>query len=133
MKRKNGFTLVELLAVIGILGILVTIASTAVVSILSKQKETLAAESEKKLKDAAIAYVQDRRIRLSSCPSNFDPTNPTNGTGCYTMVSVTDIINRGLFEDESESCDRNVEIMVYKEKRENYSENVAYAKEGICK
>ena len=47
MKRKNGFTLVELLAVIGILGILVTIAATSVVSILSNQKETLAKETEK--------------------------------------------------------------------------------------
>ena len=46
--KKNGFTLVELLAVIGIIGILITIATASVTSILNKQKETLAYDTEKK-------------------------------------------------------------------------------------
>ncbi len=131
--QKNGFTLVELLAVIGIIGILVTIASASVVSLLNKQKETIAADTEKKLKDAAIAYVQDKRIRLSSCPTSFNPEEPGNNNGCFTKITVSKIIESGLFEDNAENCDRNAEIIVYKMKQDNYSENLAYAKEGICK
>ena len=131
MKKKNGFTLVELLAVIGILGILMTIASVSVVSILTKQKETIATDTEKKLKDAAISYIQDKKIRLTTCPSNFNPESPSPAT-CYKKIKVSEIINRGLFEDNANTCDREAEIIVYKSAQGSYTENLAYAKEGIC-
>ncbi|MCI8575698.1 MAG: type II secretion system protein [Bacilli bacterium] len=133
MKKKQGFTLVELLAVIGIIGILVTIASASVVSVLNKQKETLAADTEKKLKDAAIAYIQDKKIRLTSCPSNFDPKNPGSQTSCYRKIKVAEIINQGLFDDTAGHCNKEAYIIVYKSAQENYKENIAYAEEGICK
>ncbi len=131
--KKNGFTLVELLAVIGIIGILITIATASVTSILNKQKETLAYDTEKKLKDAAIAYIQEKKIRLTSCPSNFDPTNPGSNTSCYRNIKVEDIINQGLFEDTANHCKKDAIIIVYKSTQENYVENIAYAEEGICK
>lgn len=132
MKQKNGFTLVELLAVIGILGVLMTIASISVVNILNKQKETIVSDTEKKLKDAAISYVQDKKIRLTTCPSNFNPENPSPAT-CYKKIKVSEIINKGLFNDNAESCNRDAEIIVYKSSQGNYTENLAYAKKGICK
>ena len=49
MSNKNGFTLVELLAVIGIVGILTLTVSSAVISILNNQKEALAKDTEKRL------------------------------------------------------------------------------------
>lgn len=131
--KKNGFTLVELLAVIGIIGILVTIASTSVVSILNKQKETIATDTEKKLKDAALVYIQEEKIRLTSCPSNFDPKNPGSQSSCYRKIKVADIINKGLFEDTANHCNQEAIIIVYKSTQANYSENIAYAEEGICK
>ena len=51
---KKGFTLVELLAVIAILGILLTVSGTAVFAVLNSSKEKLLAEQIKGLEDAVI-------------------------------------------------------------------------------
>ncbi|MCI8393867.1 MAG: type II secretion system protein [Bacilli bacterium] len=134
MKTKKGFTLAELLAVLGIIGLLITVASTSVVSVVTKQKETLRKDTEKKLKDAAVAYTQEKRIYLKKCPEVFDPANPTStNQNCYKYIKIGDIISAGLFTDNQNSCDRNQQILVYKETKTNYSETKAYAPEGICK
>jgi len=134
MNRKKGFTLVELLAVLGILGILVTLASTSVLTILNKQRETLAKEMQDNMLDAAISYIQDKRITLKKCNSSFNPETPDpTESNCYRIIKVADIVNSGLIDDNSEYCDRNADIIVYKATLPNYTELRSYAKEGICK
>lgn len=134
MKKKRGFTIVELLAVIAILGIIVTFAVSSVSRVLSKQDEKLRTEMEKNLKEAAIAYIQDKKIILKECSTDFSKENP-NATEnkCYREVKVQDIINQSLFEDNNEYCNKNATVLVYKENKGNYSELEAYVKEGTCR
>ena len=134
MKKKGGFTIVELLAVILVIGIIMTFAIASVTGVLSKQNEKLQGEMEKNLKEAAIAYIQDQRIILKDCSSDFSKENPnTNENKCYREVKVEDIINRSLFEDKNESCSKDATVLVYKENKGNYSELEAYVKEGTCR
>ena len=55
--EKKGFTLVELLVVIAVIGIIMTVATFSVVGILNREKNKLLDEMEKNLKEAAKAYI----------------------------------------------------------------------------
>ena len=56
MKRKDGFTLVELLAVIAILAILVIIAIPNVVSMVERSRKSIAETNARSLVNAAKSY-----------------------------------------------------------------------------
>lgn len=57
MKNKKGFTLVELLAVITILGILVTISVVSVTSVINRSTENSYKTLEDEMVEAAKKYV----------------------------------------------------------------------------
>ncbi len=132
--KKNGFTLVEILAVIAVLGILITIASKSVITIMNREKQKLVNETQKNLESAAIAYIQSERITLTTCNTSFDPQNPkTNERNCFREIKVNDIIKSGLFTDDQKYCDRESSVLVYRYKSAEYSDYRAYIKEGTCK
>jgi len=133
MKKKNGFTLVEILAVIAIIGVLITLASTSVVSIMNREKKKLASEMQKNLENAAVAYLQSEKITLRNCSTSFNPENPnTSERNCYREVLVEDIIKSGLLTDDGKYCDRTKKVLVYRYKNAEYSDYRAFVKEGTC-
>ncbi len=65
--QKNGFTLVELLAVIGILGFLITLTTIGVINIMNKGKSDVGEFTKKQIQDAATAYALDNDYCEDSC------------------------------------------------------------------
>ena len=59
MKIKNGFTLVEILAVIIILGVLLSVASINVVSKINNSKDKIGKFTLSQIEDAAKTYALD--------------------------------------------------------------------------
>lgn len=84
MKKKNGFTLVELLAVIVVLGVILAIATTNVLKSINDSKEKTKYMAAKEIVEIAEAYfainnqtcvnVTDLESYLES-----DATNPETG------------------------------------------------------
>ena len=128
---KKGFTLVELLAVIAILGILLTVSGTAVFAVLNSSKEKLLAEQIKGLEDAAISYAISDGKYLENCQADFDPANPSD-EDCYMKVSIKELVDIQFFENKNDLCDINSNVIVYQVKSGNTSELKGYVQEGIC-
>lgn len=93
MKNKKGFTLVELLAVIVILGIIMTIATTSVIKNINDSKEKAKYIAAKEIVEIAEAYFAANSsatyvtIRDLSDYLESDATNPATGEN--------DLLNNG--------------------------------------
>ena len=67
MKIKNGFTLVEILAVIIILGVLLSVASINVVSKINNSKDKIGKFTLSQIEDAAKTYALDHDCSGNKC------------------------------------------------------------------
>lgn len=91
MKTKNGFTLVELLVVISILGILATIGLVAFSSTQAKGRDTQRKSDLKQMTTALELYFSDNSSyptasvngQINGCPSTV-PTPCAWGSGEFT-------------------------------------------------
>lgn len=140
MKKKNsGFTLVELLAVVIILAIVITIASSAVFSVMNKSRKNMASEVRSNLAESALTYALEN-IHLSLCTPEFSKevyvnkniANLASNTSCIKKVTVGKLIDEGIFEDKRGFCNREDEVIIYRYNDGANSEYKTYVSENIC-
>lgn len=93
--KKNGFTLVELLAVIAILSVVVAIATTSVIAVRNSSFERLLENKKKDLEKVAILYGQDHQDMLTeSC--NIDDVS-------YSFckdINVSELLDNDYYESK---------------------------------
>ena len=90
--KKNGFTLVELLAVIVIMALLLTIAVPSVIGISKKIKTNMFCSKVEDIESAAKLYGEDY----------IDQIDKNNGT----TITVYKLIENNLFKKEDKDCDK---------------------------
>jgi prepilin-type N-terminal cleavage/methylation domain-containing protein len=112
--KKNGFTLVEVIAVVVILGILVTFASPYVIKYIDSSKESTKQQSLKDTEDAAISYGLTQFIP-ESCAVSSKVTKPSDiPSGCDYSVTVQQLIDKQLLKDTAKVLNRNAKVYIYK-------------------
>lgn len=85
---KKGFTLVELLAVIAVLGVLIAISVPSFLEYLDEASESGMKSQEANVKDAAKLYIEDHcnnPLYGYTCPNSY--TNPNSGQEKYICLS----------------------------------------------
>lgn len=98
MKKKNGFTLVELLAVIVVLAIIMIIAIPSVLDVMnSARKSSFVIYAEKVIKDSKTQYVYDAGIGSIAGAGyyvyNIADDLGYDSTGAYEGYVVVDATN----------------------------------------
>ncbi len=96
MKKKNGFTLVELLAVIVILGALMTMATLSVIGIMNKSKKDVGSFTVTQIEDAAKTYALDKNACNPSCKLEGDSIKETLKDYYEEMENKCDFTNASL-------------------------------------
>ena len=138
MDKKEGFTLVELLAVIVVLGVIITFATPAVLNILVSAENNTYEENRRNALDGALTYGL-REFNLTVCAEGFVPTdvNSTSTPGCLRKVTIKELKDKGYIEDNKGNCNEDAIIIVYNEYKNNNSgldvgEYKTFAPIGIC-
>lgn len=92
--NKKGFTLVELIAVIGLIAILAVIIGTNMVGLQGKQKEKNYNSFKEKLESATCLYMNKaNNIDLKNkCQAN------NNSNAC--LVKIADLIRMSLIDED---------------------------------
>ena len=137
MKNK-GFTLVELLAVITVLGILLTLAATNVYKYINDSKVKSVTIARNSLNDASVSYALNYLNISDSCAINYIPSSLdiTMPTGCTkNIVTVKTLKDKQLFTDDKSLCSESSQILVYKYYDPTYKtyDIYAYIPDSVCK
>ena len=139
-KKKNGFTIIELLAVVVVLAIIITIASSSIISVVNNSRKKMASEVRNNLKETALTYSLDN-INLEKCSTTFSEEmaknnvanlNQTTNAKRIKKLTVKDLKNAGLFEDKRGFCKDTDVVVIYRYSTASYSEYRAYVSDDAC-
>lgn len=118
MQGKNGFTLVELLAVIVILALVMAIAIPVVLDVRSNVTGTLSQEQKKGLQDAGKLLgidLDDYSSDIFNCKdgswikSSAECT--MNSSNWKTVkIDVSTLVDHGYFKDDAHHCTGSITI-----------------------
>ena len=114
--KKNGFTLVEIISVIVVLGIIVSLATMSVLNILEDSRTKTNEYMEGDALDAALTYGLDK-LYLTKCPTSFDP-NSLKETECSKLVTIKYLKDNAYFADDNNYCQEDSKILIYNDSGE---------------
>ena len=123
MKNKKGFTLVELLAVVTILGTIATVATFSTLNIIENQRKELLKEQVANLKDAALSYYVKSKRYLSVCADGADPqtllTMSESDLKCGMKFTIAELVEKKFFENKNNVCNESKSVLIYKTSQTN--------------
>ena len=135
MNRK-GFTLVELLAVIVVLGTLITLATVATLTLIQRNKDRAVAENIENLKDASISYVLSLNKYLKTCTTDanteYSEIETLCGSNNFVAFTVQELIDNGLFKDNKKNCNTDLRMKVFRDIDDSYKVLFSEPLSDVC-
>ncbi len=101
VNRKNGFTLVEVLAVIALIGVLMVLIMPRLSDLFLGSVDRTMKVQENEIKDAGLMYLEDyckNRIGNNVCSGTITRNNETNKYSGYVSLET---LENGYIDDVS--------------------------------
>lgn len=98
LRKKDGFTLIELMIVVAIIGVLAAIAIPAFVNYVKKSKTSEAGSNLKSLFTGAAGYYQEERFAQGLVAAGGGATSSTNCTVAAVTPAYTASNNKVSFD-----------------------------------
>ena len=95
--NKKGYTLIELLAVILIIGLILVFSTYGIIKAIKSSKEKVTTLSEKSIKEAAETYATEKNDDSSYWLDITDKENK------YFCTTIEELMNKGLLDKKAES------------------------------
>ena len=95
--NKKGYTLIELLAVILIIGLILVLSTYGIIKAVKSSKEKVTTLSEKSIKEAAETYATEKNDDSSYWLDITDKENK------YFCTTIEELMNKGLLDKKAES------------------------------
>ena len=96
--NKKGYTLIELLAVILIIGLILVLSTYGIIKSIKSSKGKAATLSEKSIKEAAETYATEKNDDSSYWLDITDKENK------YFCITIEELMNKGLLDKKAESA-----------------------------
>ena len=96
--NKKGYTLIELLAVILIIGLILVLSTYGIIKSIKSSKGKAATLSEKSIKEAAGTYATEKNDDSSYWLDITDKENK------YFCITIEELMNKGLLDKKAESA-----------------------------
>lgn len=125
--NKKGFTMIELMATITLLGIMLTLAVVSVSKYLNKARNTAYRDYEKTLEGAATNYFLDHTGLL-----------PEKGDATGTTITANDLINGGYLtsmkdpKKKNATCDNGSFVKVIRKEDVGFNMDIEYKTCVVC-
>ena len=126
MKKKNGLTLVELLAVVVILGLIAIVTLSVITNAINKQKEKTYYDQLEQLILAAKNWVSDNRSKIDVLSDNCESSTTTPNYRPITIDELKYTNGTAYIQDKfvntknNENFESNTSVYVYKIKKAEY-------------
>lgn len=111
--NKKGFTLVELMAVIVVLGIVIAIATRSVIGIRNESLNKAVLEKISQLENSGILYGQENPDELNSNCSFNIVVNGEDSSQNYEFckkITAGELIDKGFFKSGVEGAAGNLDL-----------------------
>ncbi len=95
--NKKGYTLIELLAAILIIGLILGFSTYGIIKAIKSSKEKVTTLSEKSIKEAAETYATEKNDDSSYWLDITDKENK------YFCITIEELMNKGLLDKKAES------------------------------
>ncbi len=107
--KKKGFTIIELIAVILLLGIIAAISASSVINYVNQSREEAFLKMVNNIEYLSKLYIS----------SNKDIIPNINDEGTETFITLQDLVNAGLIKEpiinpiDQSTIDLETEVLIY--------------------
>ena len=105
--NKKGYTLIELLAVILIIGLILVFSTYGIIKAIKSSKGKAATLSEKSIKEAAETYATEKNDDSSYWLDITDKENK------YFCITIEELMNKGLLDKKANIKSDDFDIHSY--------------------
>ena len=105
--NRKGYTLIELLAVILIIGLVLGFSTYGIINAINSSKEKAAALSENSIKEAAETYATEKNDDSSYWLDITDKENK------YFCITIEELMNKGLLDKKANIKSKDFDIHSY--------------------